>query len=80
MICPNIDVGAGFREVRKHEVLALSTLEYRGTQVLEELTEPDFKFSCTSTGEQLHRALIICLSRVLQQFIQVLGKVLIFKF
>lgn len=36
-------------------------------------------FSCTSTGEPLHGVLIICLSRGLQQFIQVSGKVLVFE-
>lgn len=36
MTCPNLDVGAGFIEVRKHKALALPTLEQTGTQVLEE--------------------------------------------
>lgn len=36
MICPNLDIGAEFREESKHEALALPTLEQRGTQVLEE--------------------------------------------
>lgn len=79
MICPNLDVGARFIEVRKHKALALPTLEQTGTRVLEEQAEPDFKFSCTSTGEPLHRVLTICLSRGLQQFIQISQYVLVFE-
>lgn len=77
MICPNLDVRAGFREVRKYEALVLPTLKQRRAQVLEKQAEPDFKISCTSTGVPLHSVLIICLFRGLQQFMQVSGKVLV---